>query len=110
MIHPDLKSRPDLKSQPHPDLLNGIRTKIRNWEAVKSKPERSCEALKCGIATEIGYFLGEQGARTLLQEVSASGNDLLSTIEPVLANFLGERAASELIDHLVDAVIVPGNL
>jgi len=42
----------------------------------------------------------------LLRAVSGSGDDLLCTIEPVLANFLGEAAAAELVSHVAETLIV----
>jgi hypothetical protein len=58
------------------------------------------------VAAEIRPFLGEGAARMLLRAVSGSGDDLLCTIEPVLANFLGEAAAAELVSHVAETLIV----
>jgi hypothetical protein len=54
---------------------------------------------------EIAPFLGERAASRLLRSVSENGQDLLSAIEPVLANFLGDKAAGELVGHLLDTAM-----
>jgi anti-sigma factor RsiW len=61
--------------------------------------------LQLKVAAEIAPFLGHRAADRLLQSVSENGQDLLCVIEPVLANFLGEKAAAELVNHLVDSAI-----
>jgi hypothetical protein len=58
------------------------------------------------VAAEIGPFLGKQAAQRLLDPVSDTGEDLLCSIEPVLAGFLGEEAAAELVNRVVDVAIV----
>jgi len=54
---------------------------------------------------QLAPFLGDRAASRLLQAVSENGQDLLSVIEPVLANFLGDKAAAELVSHLVDTAM-----
>jgi len=90
---------------PDPRLLARIRSSIRNWEAQRSAAGWG-EAVKFRTAREIGPFLGNNGARILLRPVSDDGCNLLSTIEPVLGEFLGKRAASELVSRVVEAAIM----
>ena len=89
--------------------LSGIRQAIRKWDEDRTRPERSGEAVKSRVAREIGPFLGEGGARQLMLGVSENGNNMLHTVERVLANFLGERAASHLVNHVVDSAILENN-
>lgn len=86
-------------------LLAKIRSEIRAFQAARSDDRWHAE-MKSRVAREIGPFLGSNGARMLLQPVAENGRNLLSTIEPVLAEFLGPRAASELVSHVVDTSIV----
>ena len=91
----------------NPDLLNGIRGAIRKWEAEKTRPEHSAEALKQRVAREIEPYLGPQASRKVLQSVSSDGQNLLNTVERILCNFLGEQAASDLVSHVVNSAIIP---
>jgi hypothetical protein len=91
---------------PDPEMLADILAGARNRNAARSRPDGCGEPLKVRVAREIGPFLGGRAARILLQLVSEDGKDLLSTIEPVLAHFLGDQAASDLVNHVVDAAIV----
>jgi hypothetical protein len=92
--------------RPDSGMLASILNGIHKWDAGRSDPGRWGDALKKRVAGAIGPFLGNSGTSKLLQPVAEDGRDLLSTIEPVLANFLGERAASQLVSHVVDAAIV----
>ena len=80
-------------------------SEIRSFQAARSDAQWHTE-MKSRVALEIGRFLGSNGARILLQPVAENGGNLLSTIEPVLAEFLGPRAASELVSRVVDTSIV----
>ena len=79
---------------------------MRHWEADRSQADPGGMVVKGRVATAIGPFLGREGARLLLQRVSGDNRNLLSTIEPVLADFLGTRASSELVNHVVDAAMM----
>jgi hypothetical protein len=57
------------------------------------------------IAAELAPYLGDRCAGDLMLRVSPSGENLLSTVEPVLALFLGGRAAGKLVSHVVDRAI-----
>jgi len=94
-----------MTNQPDPGLLSRIQNRIRTWEARRSADGWGAAA-KERTAREIGPFLGNNGARILLRPVSDNGCNLLSTIEPLLANFLGKRAASELVSRVVEVAIV----
>jgi hypothetical protein len=85
--------------------LAKLRTRLRNLQAIQSRPERRGKQLKHRVTMELGAFLGRQAVQSLLKPVAENGENLLSTIEPVLANFLGDRAAAELASRVVDAAI-----
>lgn len=86
-------------------LLARIRSEIRAFQASRSDGQWNAE-MQSRVAQKIGVFLGKNGARMLLRPVADDGGNLLSTIEPVLAEFLGQRAASELVSHVIDTSIV----
>jgi hypothetical protein len=88
------------------ELLARIRTGIEQWQADKQRPEGAAEALKDSVVGQLAPYLGDSGARRLLQTVSPDGHDLFSAIEPVLANFLGDRAASQLVNTIVDTKVM----
>jgi len=79
---------------------------MRNWEADRSQTDPGGLAVKGRVASAITPFLGREGMQLLLQRVSGDNRNLLSTIEPVLADFLGTRASSELVNHVVDAAMM----
>ena len=78
--------------------------RIGQWETRLRDPQCRGEALKGRVAAEIGAFLGGRATRRLLDPVGGRGEDLICTIEPVLAGFLGVDAASELVSHVIDAI------
>ena len=82
-----------------------IQNAIRNWES-RPAPNRGGAAMRGEVARKIAPFLGPRASAHILSGVSGNGEDLLSTIEPVLALFLGNRAASRLVDRIVDSVLV----
>jgi anti-sigma factor RsiW len=89
-----------------PGMLAKLRGAIRRWESAPPFPSNA--ALKHRIAGEIEPYLGPRAATSILGRVSDSGDDLLSTVEPVLALFLGSRAASKLVNRVVESVLVRG--
>ena len=91
--------------QPNPGILASIRQRIPRFEANKNSPQRR-QAMKRLVADQIGPFLGNKAAAALLELVSENCQNLLSTVEPVLADFLGSRAASDLVNRVLDASIV----
>jgi hypothetical protein len=78
-------------------LLAGILAGIESWESAPSRTED----VKARVGSAIASFLGPHATDELLGAVSAQGDNLFSTLEPVVALFLGCRAASALVDHLV---------
>jgi hypothetical protein len=68
-----------------------------SWE---SAPGRD-EAVKTRLGSELAPFLGPRATEQLLEGASVQRENLLSTVEPVVALFLGCRAASTLIDQIV---------
>jgi len=88
------------------DRLNGIRAAMHQWDAQRSSPEWTGEALKIRVAQVIEPYLGEEGTRAVLLHVEDNGCNLLNTLEGVLADFLGKRAAAELVNQVVDEALV----
>ncbi len=97
---------PEQPRQADEELLADVLSGIRRWEADRTRPDRSGDAVKRRVAYEVGPYLGPQATQRLLESVSAEGENLWSTVEPVLALFLGSRAASTLVTHVIDQAIV----
>ena len=83
--------------RPVEQVLSGI----RRWAADRNTEP---DAVKIRVAAEIGRYLGPRAAGRILENVP--DRNLLSSIEPVLADFLGRRAAQHLVEHVVDRAIV----
>lgn len=81
------------------NLLNGM----RKLEVACQQPGRT-ETAKHRVAQELQPFLGVQATDTILHDV-AEGS-LLSSVEAALTLFLGCRAATNLVSHIVDRAIV----
>jgi hypothetical protein len=97
----------DMPAPPAPaDDVGGLLSRLRTWESGESQPERNSEALKRRVAGSIEPYLGKAAADALLQPVREDGRDLLSNVAPVLAVFLGRRAAGNLVSCVVDTAIV----
>jgi hypothetical protein len=84
------------------DVLAGI----QSWESAAAQSGPFHEGIKRRVSAKVKRYLGPGATDKLLQSVSGDGGDLLSTVEPVLALFLGRKAASSLVSHVVDAAIV----
>ena len=84
------------------EVLSGI----REWAAKLRDDGPGPEVLKVWVAAEISPYLGPSVTSRLLKTVAPNGEDLLSVIEPVLALFLGSRAASRLVTNVVDRAIL----
>jgi hypothetical protein len=97
--HLRLHAAPVEKWQVRPveEVLSGI----RRWAADRSAEP---DGVKMRVAAEIGRYLGPRAADRILEKVP--DQHLLSSIEPVLADFLGRRAAQHLVEHVVDRAIV----
>lgn len=87
-------------------MLQEIKDAIRRWQA--ESQIGSGDVLKDRVAREIEPYLGYYAVQSLVGRVSENNDNLLSTIEPVLARFLGSRAASSLVSRVVDSVILKG--
>jgi hypothetical protein len=85
--------------------LSTLRARLQELVAERVKSDRRGELMQHKVLAEIAPFLGDRAANRLLWSVSETGQDLLSIIEPVLANFLGDRAAAELVNRLVDTAM-----
>lgn len=90
---------------PDPASFAGIQNAIEEWNT-SATARNSPAILKLRTAREIAPFLGRRASFKVLRCVSDTGEDLLSAIEPVLALFLGSRAAGRLVDHVVDTVLI----
>lgn len=81
--------------------LAGILAGAHRWESTVSP-----DAVKRRVGTAVAPFLGGNATRDLMGTVSETGENLLSTLEPVIALFLGCRAASRMFDRVVDRSIL----
>jgi len=81
-------------------------TRIRAWDTNGDRSGHHGAALKGRIAVELAPYVGRAGADTLLRPVQDDGRDLLSTVAPFLAMFLGRRAAGIIITRVVEKTIV----
>jgi hypothetical protein len=86
-------------------MLSRMRAAIEQWEN-KTVESGTGEQVKRRVATEIAPFLGPEATETILGTVTENADNLLSNIEPVLGLFLGARAASRLVGHVVDAALI----
>lgn len=86
---------------PDGGLLTQMRSALHLWEA-----HATDGAAKGRVATRIAPFLGNAATDKILQPVPDSGENLLSTVEPVLALFLGNRAAAHLVNRVVDTALL----
>jgi hypothetical protein len=83
-----------------------MRTAMQRWEDTARESGRTGEPVKRRVATEIAPYLGPLATHAVLQPVTDSSENLLSSMEPVLALFLGGRAASRLVSHVVDVALI----
>ena len=65
-----------------------------------------CKMVKVRVAAELGPYFGSKATRKVLKDVLTEGGNLLSTVEPALALFVGVKAAERLVTHIVDVSIV----
>ena len=86
--------------------LAGLLAEIRGWEAAAARAGPAGEGIKRRVAGQVEKYLGAPATGKILLSVSDDGGNLLSTIEPVLALYLGRTAASRFVSRLVDARIV----
>jgi anti-sigma factor RsiW len=86
-------------------ILPALRNRMREWQSMRADAAQRDE-IKRRVVAEIRPFLGERGASQLLESVSDDGRDLLATLEPVLARFLGDRAGRDLVNRIVDSALL----
>jgi|SRR5579871_7009340 len=82
---------------------------LSNLSALRSsleQPELTGNALKTRVKSELVPYVGVEAADRILQSVAPSGENLLSTIEPVLRLFLGKAATARIVSRIVDRAIV----
>lgn len=91
---------------PEGGLPARMQAAMEQWENSAEERGRTGEQVRRRVATEIGPFLGAQATDAILQTVSDRADNLLTNLEPVLGLFLGARAASRLVGHVVDAALV----
>ncbi len=92
--------------EPDPGMLDRMRAAIHRWEQSTAEAERTAEAVKGRVRAEIAPFLGDPAATAVLKPVAPGADNLLNTIEPVLALFLGGKAAGRLVSHVVDSALL----
>jgi hypothetical protein len=63
-------------------------------------------ALRRAVAEGVRPYLGTRATDTLSSGGPEDGRRLLADVEPVLALFLGRRAAGELVSHVLDRAFV----
>ena len=83
------------------ELLARIESQMHDWTPLAVGP-----SVRRRVIREIAPYLGTRASARLLSGVEQDGANLLSTVEPMLALFLGSRAASRLVDHMVDTVLM----
>ena len=86
--------------------VEALLTGMRQWRDRQARNPFADSRRKQRVALEIAPFLGSAGAEEILSRVTPEGDDLIPTVEPVLASFLVRRAAERLVNHVVDAAIV----
>jgi anti-sigma factor RsiW len=89
---------------PSPEAIAALRARLQELIVEGAKPHHSGE-IRQKVVSALSPFLGLSAANRLLAPLSGSGRDLLPIVEPVLVNFLGERAAAELVSHLIDTAM-----
>jgi hypothetical protein len=89
------------QSEPGPDLLADVLSRARDWNA-GHEPAKTREVLTDGVRP----YLGDRATDRLVSGAAPDGHDLLSSVEPVLAIFLGRRAAGRLVTRVFNRALV----
>jgi len=87
------------------ELLAALQDQIVSWDAARNATPETRAEQRRSVAVALAPYIGDAAGRKLLEGVSEDNRNLLSILEPVLARFLGNTAASELVSHLVDSAI-----
>jgi hypothetical protein len=85
--------------------VDGALTRIRSWAQQRDREDPDGHVVKARVGEEIAGYLGPNGANRVLEPVTER-SELFPAVEPVLAIFLGYRAAARLIRHVIDRAIV----
>ena len=90
---------------PQPDraMYSGLLANIERWEAAEWEPEHNSSEVKQRVTSDIAPYLGSIATDQVLAPVS--GENPLLPAELVLGVFLGKRAASLLVNDVVDHAI-----
>jgi anti-sigma factor RsiW len=91
--------------QPAPPLAP-LLADIQEWSERRRKQDPDSQAVISRVVRMLQPYLGNEGSRRLVGGVSREGVDLLGTVEPVLACFLGRRATQKLVGHIVECAIM----
>jgi hypothetical protein len=89
-----------------PGLLASLLAGIQVLESGTAKGGYTVEGTKRRVAGCLEKYLGALTAGKILQSAADDGSNLLSTVEPVLALFLGRKAAGCLVSRIVEAANV----
>jgi anti-sigma factor RsiW len=92
------------KDKPTPSLQATL-AGIRRWNERLRNVDPGAELVKGRVAEAIAGYLGQDGAQQVLKPVTERSK-LFPAVEPVLSIFLGRRAATRLIRHVIEAAIV----
>jgi anti-sigma factor RsiW len=105
-LQPQSDAGPAATSLADTAQLASLLANVRAWETARGGPEKLSPAVQDRVAEALQTYLGARGTGDVLLRVSPDGSDLLSVVEPVLGLFLGCKAASALVTHIVDRAIV----
>ena len=78
---------------------------IRKWHERRIQADPDGAVVKGHVAKEISRYLGSAAADRILEPVTEHSK-LFPAVEPVLAIFLGCRAAGRLVHHIIESRIV----
>ena len=85
--------------------LQATLMRIHRWHERRVQADPDAAVVKGHVAQEISGYLGSAAADRILEPVTEHSK-LFPAVEPVLAIFLGCRAAGRLIHHIVESRIV----
>jgi len=78
---------------------------IRRWHERRDQEDPDARMVKSRVASEIADYVGPAAADRILEPVTERAK-LFPAVEPVLAIFLGCRAAGRLIQRVIESAIV----
>jgi hypothetical protein len=86
-----------------PELLESALRQAAAWERGHDPA-----AVQAAVAEGVRPYVGDRAAERLAHGEAPDGGRLLADVEPVLALFLGRRAAAQLVSHVLDRALVKG--